>query len=137
MKLKTQYRLSFQRSKILFLFLEIDRLLERSKSNLELEDKVLLFHRIVLSSFRVKKGNNISVDIPLEAEFELKKRKDVWITLLEFNQIDRKRLYFAYKVMFLLEANRSVTFKSTFPFEGSKKDKEDKLALSISRGEIG
>jgi hypothetical protein len=122
-----------QRTSNPFFFLEIDRLLEISETKIDLEEKVLIFHRLIFILFlKVKKGNNITIDVPLEAETHLKKRKEVWKSYLELNQIDRKRLYFAYKVM-LVEANRSTMFKSTFPFEGSRQEKESKLSQAITK----
>jgi hypothetical protein len=116
-----------------FFFLEIDRIQERLKGDLDLEERVLLHHRLIFILFlKVKKGNNISWDVPQEAENHIKKREKIWTSYLELNQIDRKQLYFAYRVM-LLEANRSITFKSTFPFEGSQLEKEGKLSRAISR----
>jgi hypothetical protein len=129
-----------------FFFLEIDRLITRLKNDIDLEEKVSLYHRLIFIFFlKVKKGNIISFDVPLEAEDHIKKRKEIWKSYLELNQNDRKQLYFAYRVM-LLEANRSVIFKSTFPFDCSKKekqrtegsclersDKQNRLAQSISR----
>src|ERR1700753_931025 len=69
-----------------FFFLEIDRLIEKLKENLELEERVNVHHRLIVILFlKVKKGNNISFDIPLEAEEHIKKRKEVWKSYLELN----------------------------------------------------